>query len=281
MAKKKKELPEITRLMHLCEQAGLKKGYIRNLINRIRNKAETGQKDCMDIIKEACERIPSDIDINYVNKLTGAFVALWNRFIVTHDNIVEKGPIETMLIRLCMTCIQERVNPESFPDAKEAEREAQHIHDEWLKTPLPEIGNITPEQAILQERKELHNPQKQIKFRIALTEVHPGKEIEKQAKELFYNGLDLLKQGKYKEAIAVFREHLKLNPQNYVVWQNIGLAYIKLLDKEKAEESFKKALEIKPDYEVAKNNLAITERMTEKQFKAAARDFKIPLVEKG
>ncbi len=93
--------------------------------------------------------------------------------------------------------------------------------------------------------------------------------------------MDLLKEGKYKEAIAVFREYLKLNPQNYVVWQNIGLAYIKLLDKKKAEESFKKALEIKPDYEIAKNNLAITERMTKEQFKALARDFKIPLVDKG
>ncbi len=59
------------------------------------------------------------------------------------------------------------------------------------------------------------------------------------------------------------------------------MAYIRLLDKEKAEESFKKALEIKPDYEVARNNLAITEKMTEKQFKAAARTFKIQLVEKG
>jgi tetratricopeptide (TPR) repeat protein len=53
------------------------------------------------------------------------------------------------------------------------------------------------------------------------------------------------------------REALKLKPNYAEAYNNIGSAYNILKNYDKAIEACKKALEIVPDYELAKNNLAL------------------------
>ncbi|HPZ08099.1 MAG TPA: SUMF1/EgtB/PvdO family nonheme iron enzyme [Candidatus Eremiobacteraeota bacterium] len=64
-------------------------------------------------------------------------------------------------------------------------------------------------------------------------------------------GLELYKQGKYKEAIACFDKVLKSEPGAYKVWNNKGNALYKLMEYEKALTCYEKAMSIEPDYENA------------------------------
>lgn len=149
------------------------------------------------------------------------------------------------------------------------------MQDEWFKTPRQELGGKTPEEIILQEREKMGNPQKSVKFKVFITSLNPGEEIGRKMRELFNRGIQLMKENKPAEAIKVYKEHLFLHPQNYIVWQNIGVAHMLLRDKKNAKRCFQKALEINPEYEIAKNNLKFLAKATQSDLTHMAREYKV------
>ncbi len=62
-------------------------------------------------------------------------------------------------------------------------------------------------------------------------------------------------QDKFKEAEEIFRNILKLKPDNPTVLNNLGFVYSRLDNNKKALLCFQKALEIDPENEDAKINL--------------------------
>jgi Flp pilus assembly protein TadD len=63
--------------------------------------------------------------------------------------------------------------------------------------------------------------------------------------------------GQFDEAEAAYKEVLAKNPgKPEVVWTNLGIMYAKKKDQAAAEEAFRKAIEIKPDFAEAYSNLA-------------------------
>jgi Tfp pilus assembly protein PilF len=72
--------------------------------------------------------------------------------------------------------------------------------------------------------------------------------------------LTLLAQKKFDEAITCLNEALQESnkwPDMYKMYNNLGLAYVQKGNLDLAEINFRKALSLKPDYEPARNNLAL------------------------
>ncbi len=83
-------------------------------------------------------------------------------------------------------------------------------------------------------------------------EIKLGKADELAAKSLseadkdFIKATRLYNEQKYQEALPVFEEALKLNPENWAYYFNLGLTYKKLNKIPEAKEAFKKAVELNP-----------------------------------
>lgn len=66
---------------------------------------------------------------------------------------------------------------------------------------------------------------------------------------------DLLKQGKYAEAVAEYQAAVKLTPEDEDAHYNLAFALAKSADHEGAKHEYEEALRIYPDYTEAHNNL--------------------------
>jgi tetratricopeptide (TPR) repeat protein len=66
-------------------------------------------------------------------------------------------------------------------------------------------------------------------------------------------------EGKYGLSIESAKKALELKPNYVEAYNNIGCSYNILVQFDQSVEAFKKALAIKPDYQLAKNNLALSQ----------------------
>jgi len=75
---------------------------------------------------------------------------------------------------------------------------------------------------------------------------------------ILYNklGVALRRQGKHLEALKCYQRALQLTPKSEKVYYNIGILYFDLGEKEKAYESFRTALRLRPDFAEARDFLA-------------------------
>ena len=73
----------------------------------------------------------------------------------------------------------------------------------------------------------------------------------------FNLGATLFDQGRIKEAIAHYKEVVRIHPRNANVHYNLGLAYAELGEFQSAVAHYEEALRIDPDYHLAHNNLGI------------------------
>lgn len=62
--------------------------------------------------------------------------------------------------------------------------------------------------------------------------------------EFFRNGLALAKQGQWQEAVAAYKESLRVNPQNAQTYLNLGFVYYELGCDREAQEAFDTALKL-------------------------------------
>ena len=63
--------------------------------------------------------------------------------------------------------------------------------------------------------------------------------------------------GKFQEALNAFTQALRINPQDPVVHNWLGLTYESLERKQEALAAYKRAIELKPDYAEAHYNLGV------------------------
>jgi len=72
----------------------------------------------------------------------------------------------------------------------------------------------------------------------------------------FYKGIALYENKKYTESIENYTKAIELAPDIADNYQNRGLTYFALGEKEKARADYKKALELNPNDQIAKKQLA-------------------------
>jgi len=87
-------------------------------------------------------------------------------------------------------------------------------------------------------------------------------------KTTFAEGATLTNEGKYDEALVKFNAVIAEVPKCFDCYNNIGTIYVRKQDWAKAEESFKKALELNPESVESYNGLA-TVYNAQKKFKEA------------
>lgn len=67
-----------------------------------------------------------------------------------------------------------------------------------------------------------------------------------EAQRMVDKGADLYSDGKYDDAIGLFKKAIVLEPQNEMAYYNLGQAYRKRKDYTLARSSYQKAVELKP-----------------------------------
>lgn len=88
-------------------------------------------------------------------------------------------------------------------------------------------------------------------------------------KKVFEDGVNASRAGDHDGAIAKFTEAAGAIPNCHDCYYNIGVSYLQKKDEKQAEEAWKKALEVKPDYGEAMGALA-TLYNNQKRFDEAA-----------
>ena len=90
-----------------------------------------------------------------------------------------------------------------------------------------------------------------------------------ELKKAFEDGVTASRDGNHDAAIAKFQAALVLSPNCFDCLYNIGVAQLARKDDKQAEEAWKKALEVKPDYAEALNALS-TMYNNQKRFDEAS-----------
>jgi tetratricopeptide (TPR) repeat protein len=88
---------------------------------------------------------------------------------------------------------------------------------------------------------------------------HPGVPLRDvlRGEELFARAYAALSEGRHKEAATGFENVLALVPRHYPSWGNLGAAYLALDRTVEAQRCLERALELNPDYTIAKHNLLL------------------------
>lgn len=87
------------------------------------------------------------------------------------------------------------------------------------------------------------------------------------------SGLVYYYKNQYQQALKEFESAARVNPNNPEVFYNIGRAYNQLNKLKEAEDALKKAVQLKPNYAVAKNLLKRVQAELSKQDKPSAATF--------
>lgn len=85
-----------------------------------------------------------------------------------------------------------------------------------------------------------------------------GREVFPNHEGLVFDELDLyLEHGDPADAIEMLKSALRFDDNNPTIWYSLGVAYLKTNTVGEAEDAFKKAVELKPDYYDAYYNLGL------------------------
>jgi tetratricopeptide (TPR) repeat protein len=97
---------------------------------------------------------------------------------------------------------------------------------------------------------------------LGIIEIYESAQVDPEVHEEFNQAVDLLAKGKYSEAIKTLKAVTGKTSKFSAPFINLGIAYERTGELEKAEENFKKALEINQQHPVAHNELALVYRKT-------------------
>jgi tetratricopeptide (TPR) repeat protein len=95
---------------------------------------------------------------------------------------------------------------------------------------------------------------------------HPGTDPTRlaQGEELFLTAFGALTKGQARKAVRGFEKVLRLVPEHYPSWGNLGAAYAEAGFRDEAAQCLRRALELRPDYEPARVSLEQLEGQSER-----------------
>jgi len=262
------------RLSKKLEEVGLANVTPADIIEKFNKNIEPGQ-----VFREITEKaiFPEDED---ADELLELLAALWNKF--PHkamgyispeekDRDYPRGPQELSLIHELMHHLHSEINPDNYSNKEELHKALAEAQERWLNTPNSELDGKTPKELIFEERKRIGNPRKEIGLSITAHPIARVTRKEKEAEELFNKALSLSKEKRYEEAIDCYKRYVEIYPENYVAWGNMGSLYGLLINKKEAYKCLHKALSIKPNYKIARDNLALLEGVNTGYLKKLAK----------
>ncbi len=194
------------RLMNTFEDNELKElDLIRVLLNEKEEMEETTLEDKVGILEERIRDFGISIDLSDMDERinnnpsfmdafpeimtfsygkTGDFdhimeavIDVWNNYPrdefggKTPEEMWRKGPQENILTDQLFAEMEYEIDPEDYPTAEEASQALRDFSEEWLDTAQDELGGSTPREVILEERKELGDPRKEISLSMSLGQI--------------------------------------------------------------------------------------------------------------
>jgi tetratricopeptide (TPR) repeat protein len=258
--KKPEDLLEIKKVLKKkLNKLGIKIDY-RSLDTRINE--HTNIYDAFPEIQDF--NFPSNKDFRETMNLV---LLLWNAYPRCEfkgkmpQQTFKIGPRENMLVQDLINEVMKEISPDTYPSTVEAEVAAKKYQKIWLEKPQKELGGKTPIAVILKEREMLGNPNKKFNMQIELTGV---KDYDSNlAEKLYFEGVDAFNEGAIGLAAERFDQVTQMYPENYKAWGNLGNSYAYLGAKKEAIRCYHNSLEINPEYEFAKKNLASIKDMSE------------------
>ncbi len=278
-APKREQLPVKERFELICREHGFSADEVRAFLDEMRQKAL--QKEGNDGLAEKLFANLKPRPGFSARDLSDAFIGTWNSFVGEQPGYVEKGPMETMLVRAALDYVGNRVKIDGRKNRDKLEARMNELQKEWLNTSLEELEGKTPSMVILEEREQLGNPQKEIGFSMQINELKAGREEEEKMNALLDEARGLMQERRVPEAIRALEGILKDYPDAYPVWQNLGIAYVLSQDRANAQRCFEKALEINPKYEMARRDLERLRNSTDEDFARAAYSGQVISVKPG
>lgn len=76
-----------------------------------------------------------------------------------------------------------------------------------------------------------------------------------QVEQLKRQGNSALQEGNMEEAIRLYSEAIRLDPDNHILYSNRSAAYAKLQEYKKALEDAEKTVKLKPDWAKVRCNV--------------------------
>jgi len=264
------------------EEAGLSDTTFVEMIDGFK-KSDEPFEVIARVMKKAV--FPSEEGCQYLLELMHA---LWNK--MPHESMgglspeerrksFIRGPQERALLSEMTGFLHDMVKPDRYRDMKKLDMAIAKAQQKWLDTKTPELDGKSPREVILEERQRLGNEDTDILIRVSARQFHITTRREKEAEELFGAALSLTKQDRYKEALDKYQQYTEICDRNHVVWGNMGVANIMLGNKKEALRCLHRALALKPDYKIAKNNLRLLEHTSVKDLKKYRHEQKMEWIE--
>lgn len=267
-APKREPLPARERFELICREQGLSVDEVKEFVDEMRSNAleKRGFEGMAERLFAKIRPVPGFDP----GELSDALVETWNSFVSKQPDYFEKGPMEGMLIRASLDYIHNRVTLDGRKKREKIKARMNELQEEWFAMPLEELEGKTPAEVILEERRALGNPQKEIAFLIQLDELSPGREKEEKMNRLLDKARGLMEEQHLPEAVAIMESILREYPEAYPVWQNLGIAYVLSQDRVNAQRCFEKALEVNPQYEMARQDLERLKNSSDEDIAHAA-----------
>ncbi len=194
-----------------------------------------------------------------VNTLSRLIIELWNAFQAKVPRRGEPGagPIETAIIHDLLTKMQVEQPTSHLNDSDQAKRFGEEWYQRYLHLPQAELHGRTPWQMILAERQERGNPDTGWHYEFSAQPV-PNPAVAK-FQRLLDNAVAAHQDKKFGPALRQYKKLLSYGddqvPEIWRIYGNAGACACELNDFDAAEEYFKKALRLNPNYSLAKKNL--------------------------
>ena len=200
------------------------------------------------------------------DQLMKVIMDVWNK--VPHNELGGKspeqfsandprGPKETAIMLELLDYLKQELKS-GLPSQKPQDKTFNEIQDKWLDTPQGKLSGKTPRQTIMEERQSLGVDSVKIGLSLELTAIPmPVPGVKKEFMRMNEEGIKFMRSGDFESALEKYKKLSEIDPDNYIVWGQLGIIYGLLINREESERCLRKALELKPDYEKAKNNLAL------------------------
>lgn len=148
--------------------------------------------------------------------------------------------------------------------AKEAAKCFQNATDEFATDTSPCDAALDDRTTIRQDEKKtlvnrgvIHNRNGDVQ--LAINDFDAALKIDGELAEAFLNrGNSYFRARRFDDALSDYSHALELNVSKpWAAWYNIGLVHSVKKDKEKARAAYQKALELNPDFIMAREKLAV------------------------
>ena len=170
---------------------------------------------------------------------------------------VSRALVPVVLCFLASACVSTGAQKES--NAQSKSQQEQVVQDQQTRTSCTGANAATTTPQSGQEQVVATQQNCLPKGVIEITESHP---VDPEVREEFQRSVMLLKEEKYSEAIRLLKAVTGKASKFTGPHINLGIAYARTGELDKAEESLKKALELNAYHPVANNEMGLVYRKT-------------------